>query len=77
LVKLTLQRRTDTTSLQEALPVRPEEAHGAAFPAESVAGNIASLEAIEHPIGGEPQPLGYLARGEEADFTDGRVTVDS
>jgi len=77
LVKLTLQRRTDTTSLQEALPVRPEEAHGAAFPAESVAGNIASLEAVKHPVGGEPQPFGYLARGEKADFAYRRVTVDS
>lgn len=77
LVKLTLQRRTDAASLQEALPVRPEEAHRAALPAEAVAGNIASLEAVKHPVGGEPQPFGYLARGEKTDFGCASATDDS
>jgi len=77
LVKLTIQRRTDAAALQEALPVRPEEAHRAALPLEAVAGNIAGLESVEHPVGGKAQPFGYLARSEKTDFTYARVTVDS
>ena len=64
LVKLTFQSRTDSASLQEALPVRPEKAHRAAFPAKAIAGYIACLEAIEDPVRGEPQPFGNLARGQ-------------
>ena len=64
-MKLTLQRRTDSASLQEALPVRPEKAHRAAFLAKAITGNIACLEAIEDPVRGEPQPFGNLARGKQ------------
>jgi hypothetical protein len=60
LVKLALHPRTDPAALQEELPVRPEEAHRASLSTEAIAGDVAGLESVEHPVRGETDPLGDL-----------------
>ena len=65
-MELRLHLRTDPASLQEGLPVGPEKTDWAALAAESITGHIACFESIEHPVGGEANPVGDLARGEEA-----------
>jgi hypothetical protein len=73
-MELRFYPRTDPTSLQEGLPIRPEETDRATLAAEAVARHIAGFESIEHPVGGEADPLGNLTRGEEAIVSHRRLT---
>jgi hypothetical protein len=73
-MELRLHPRTDPASLQEALPVGPEKTDWAALATEAIAGHITCFESIEHPVGGEADPLGDLARGEKAIVAHIRLT---
>jgi hypothetical protein len=74
-MKLALHPRTDPAALQEELPVRPQKAHRASLSTEAIARDIAGLESVEHPVRGEADLLGDLARGEEAIVRHDRLTM--
>jgi hypothetical protein len=59
------QPRTDPASEQEVFPVAPEKPDWTSLSAESVTGDIPGLEAIEHPVRREAEPLGDFTRSEE------------